>query len=119
MQTKIWVLSCYKMIPDLLSPLMVLLSFVHLNTGEPFQKCSYFMEITPGEQCFVFNTDFPDYYPPGSNCEWFAYSDRPMKLSCDPFEIPFVSSHRCNSIFFHITNFCYPSEIGKLLCYFS
>lgn len=78
-----------------LSPLVVLLGLTGVSnaqSGVQFGACDYEQIIEVGKTYHIFNPGYPNVnYSGGTVCRWTAKSDYPIKMTCNPFEIPQVN----------------------------
>lgn len=55
-------------------------------------SCDYYQDVDLGQQYYIFNPQYPKYYPPRTSCRWVAKSEPNTKivLTCDDIDIPKV-----------------------------
>ncbi|XP_034950561.1 uncharacterized protein [Chelonus insularis] len=77
------------MLTRVFPPLAFLLGMVGMSSSQSFGQCDFEQVIEAGMSYYIFSPNYINgNYPAGSTCRWTAKSDRPIKLSCDPFYIP-------------------------------
>lgn len=57
-----------------------------------YSNCDYYQEVEIGQRYYIYNKEYPDWYPAGTACRWVAHSKANTKivLSCEDIDIPKV-----------------------------
>lgn len=56
-------------------------------------NCDYYQDVALGQQYYIYNQDYPSYYPPSTSCRWIAKSpiETVIVISCEEIDLPSVS----------------------------
>lgn len=54
--------------------------------------CDFYQNMVLGQNYYVYNSEYPNYYGPGQSCRWTAVSPPNTKiaLSCEDVNLPAV-----------------------------
>lgn len=63
-------------------------------------NCDYYQTVELGQQYYLYNREYPSYYPPRTSCRWVAHSpgNTRLVLSCEDVDIPAVSQMSFNFV---------------------
>nr|APD15612.1 serine protease [Cotesia chilonis] len=82
------------MLSRALSPLIFLMGLTGMSNAQ-FGDCDYEQTITPGKSYYIFSSNYLGGNTARNPCRWIAVSDRPIKMTCNPFSLP--ESPNCQS----------------------
>ncbi|XP_008558373.1 venom serine protease 34 [Microplitis demolitor] len=75
--------------------LVFLLGLAGISNSQ-FGDCDYEQTIAAKQSYYIFTPNYLNgNYLPGTTCRWIATSDRPIKMTCNPFSLP--ASPNCTS----------------------
>lgn len=58
-------------------------------------NCDYYQDVDMGQQYYIYNPQYPNYYPARTSCRWVARSAPNTKIviSCEDIDIPKVKGY--------------------------
>lgn len=63
------------------------------GTNALYENCDFYQELQPDQPYYIYSPDYPNPYPSGTSCRWYAVSPPGTQvfLSCENIDLPQVN----------------------------